>query len=66
MFNYTEFTAKAEGVIIAKNTQMQIVKGKCLHQDPSHVQPAATQEACLAWARDLTIRLLSIRSFIIY
>ena len=48
MFNNTKFTAKAEGVIIANNTPMKIVKGKCLHQDPSHVQPAATQEACLA------------------
>ena len=64
MFNNTKFTAKAEGVIIANNTPMKIVKGKCLHQDPSHVQPAATQEACLAWARDLTIRLLSMRNII--
>ena len=48
MFNNTKFTANAEEVIIAKKSPMQIVKAKCLHQDPSHVQPAVKQEACLA------------------
>ena len=33
MFNNTKFTANAEEVIIAKNSPMQIVKAKCLHQD---------------------------------
>ena len=64
MFNNTKFTANAEEVIIAKKSPMQIVKAKCLHQDPSHVQPAVKQEACLAWASDLTIRLSSMRNII--